>query len=289
MKPPAFTYTAPESLDEALDLLAQYGDDAKPLSGGQSLMPLLNMRFAQPSVIVDLNGITALGSIAREGGDLQVGAMVRQADFGRSPLVREHVPLAAATVPHIGHFVTRNRGTVGGSLAHADARAELPLALVALGGRARVASQRGGVREIAADELFVTHFTTSLQADELLVSSAWPTAQPGWRFAFEEFAQRHGDYALAMVGVGVRMSDGHVAEARVAVSAVGDRPTCIAEAGRALIGRDVDREAAREAGAVTAAQIEPHDDMHASARYRRHLTAALVERASLAALGADDA
>ncbi len=281
MKPGPFIYTAPDSLEEALELLDEHGGEAKPLAGGQSLMPLLNMRFAQPAVLVDLNPVPGLDGIVQRDAQLEIGATVRQASFGASPLVREHIPAAATAVPHIGHFVTRNRGTVGGSLAHADARGELPLALVALEGSVRVASHRNGERMVSADELFVTHFTTSLSDEELLVSSIWPIADNDWHFAFEEFAQRHGDYALGMVCVGIRVSNGHVSDARVAVSAVTDRPVCLDDAGAALIGHAAVPDAAREAGAMAATAVDPHSDLHATARYRRHLTGALVERACL--------
>jgi CO/xanthine dehydrogenase FAD-binding subunit len=286
LKPGAFVYTAPDSLEEAIELLGEHGAEAKPLAGGQSLMPLLNMRFAQPAVLVDLNAVPGLDSIARRDAQLEIGASVRQASFGASPLVREHIPAAATAVPYIGHFVTRNRGTVGGSLAHADARGELPLALVALGGSVRVVSRRNGERMVSADELFVTHFTTSLSDEELLVSSIWPIATNGWHFAFEEFAQRHGDYALGMVCVGVRVSGGRVSDARVAVSAVTDRPVCLTDAGAVLIGHSPAPDAAREAGAMAAAAVDPHSDFHASAPYRRHLTGVLVERACLTAFAA---
>lgn len=286
MKPAPFLHAAPESLDGALELLEQHGSEAKALAGGQSLMPLLNMRFAQPAVLVDLNRLPELGAIAQAAASIEVGATVRQSEFGASALVRDHLPAAAATVPYIGHFVTRNRGTVGGSLAHADARAELPLALLALGGSVRVTSRSRGARDVAADELFVTHFTTTLEPDELLVSSSWPLPAAGWRFAFEEFAQRHGDYALGMVCVGVELAGGEIRDARVAISAVTDRPVLLSEGRDALVGRPAGAETARAAGAAAAGSVEPHDDMHATARYRKSLTGTLIERACIRAFEA---
>ena len=286
MKPAAFVYEAPESLEEALELLAEHGADAKPLAGGQSLMPLLNMRFAQPTVLVDLNRLRALGSITPQSSHIHVGATARQADFEASSAVRTQIPVAAAAMPYVGHFVTRNRGTVGGSLAHADARGELPLLLAALGGSAVVASRDRGERNIRAEELFVTHFTTSLESDELLVSSSWPTETDGWRFAFEEFAQRHGDYALGMVCAGAQIENGKIREARIAVSAVTDHPVCLGEAGELLVDQSPSPELARAAGAMARSAVDPHDDMHASAAYRRNLTGVLVERACSAIFGA---
>ncbi|MEZ5101056.1 MAG: FAD binding domain-containing protein [Thermoleophilia bacterium] len=282
MKPPPLDYARPETVEEAVATLAEHGDEAKVLAGGQSLMPLLAMRFARPAVLVDVNRVAGLDAIAEADGTLRVGAVVRQNDLAASALARRAVPLATRAIPWIGHFVTRNRGTVGGSIAHADARGELPLALAALDGRAIVASTRGR-RELTAGELFVTHFTTSLEPDELLVETVWPVAGPGWGFAFEELAQRAGDYALGMVAVALRADGGRVAGARVAVGAAVDRPARLAAAEAALAGRAVDDEASREAGAAAAAAVDPPDDLHASGRYRRHLVGLLVERAVLAA------
>ena len=282
MKPAPFEYTRPTLLDEALDLLAEHGDEAKVLAGGQSLVPLLNMRFARPGLLVDVNRIPGLDGIAEEDGAVRVGALVRQAAFGASPAVAGRLPLAAECVPHIGHFVTRNRGTIGGSIAHADARAELPVALCALGGSVVAASRRGR-RTIPAEKFFVTHFTSSLEPDELVVESAWPTAGPSSGFAFEEFAQRRGDFALAMAACTLRVHADRVTEARIAIGATVDRPTVLDDGSRLLPGSAVDEALAREAGAAAAAFVEPADSLHASARYQKHLTGLMVERAVLRA------
>ena len=282
MKPAPFEYACPASLDEALDLLAEHADEAKVLAGGQSLVPLLNMRFARPGLLVDVNRIPGLDGIAEENGAVRVGALVRQSAFGSSALVAGRLPLAAEAVPLVGHFVTRNRGTVGGSIAHADARAELPLALVALGGSAVAASRRDR-RTIPAEELFVTHFTSSLEPDELLVETIWPAAGPGSGFAFEEFAQRSGDFALGMAACTLRVDADRVTEARIAVGATIDRPTLLEAAARLLPGSAVDEALAREAGAAAAAFVEPAGSLHASAAYQKHLTGLMVERAVLRA------
>jgi carbon-monoxide dehydrogenase medium subunit len=282
VKPAALRYERPATLDDALALLAVHGDDAKVLAGGQSLVPLLNMRFARPSVVVDVNRIADLRGIADRHGETVVGAMVRQRELGDHPLVQSRLPLAAAALPLVGHFVTRNRGTVGGSIAHADARAELPLALLTHGGSVDAASHRG-TRRIAAEDLFVTHFTTSLEPDELLVASAWPQLGNGWGTSFLELAQRHGDYALGMVAVALRLENGVIAEARVGIGAVGDRPVRVHAAERALLGARVDADAATAAAAEAVGAIDPVDDLHATARYRAHLTGVLVTRAVLAA------
>jgi carbon-monoxide dehydrogenase medium subunit len=279
MKPAAFDYRRAESLDDALELLAEAGDDAKPLAGGQSLAPLLNMRFVRPSLLVDLNGIAGLDGIEQENGSVRIGALARQDALTRSPLVRDGCPLLAECVPYIGHFVTRNRGTVGGSIAHADGGAELPVVLVALGGTVVAQSSTGG-RELPAAEFFVTHFTTALEPGELVTHTTWPAASSGWGYAFEELAQRHGDFALAMVACALRVEDGLVAEARLCLGAVTDRPTLVE---LPLAGRAIDADAAHEAAEAARAAVEPLATMHASADYLRHLTGVLTERAVLRA------
>lgn len=254
MKPAPFAYERPGSLDEAVALLAEHGADAKVLAGGQSLVPALNMRLARPSLLVDVNRLP-LGEIAREKGSLRVGATVRQAHPGLSA----H-PLLADCLPHVGHFVTRNRGTVGGSIAHADVAAELPLALLVAGGHAGVRSARGE-REIAADELFLGPFSTALEPDELLVDTVWPEPKAGWGYAFEEFSQRRGDFALCMAAVAA--GDG---ELRVGLGSVVDRPTLV----------EVDPE---HPGESAAAQVEPWGNVHATPAYLEQLVRVLVDRA----------
>jgi CO/xanthine dehydrogenase FAD-binding subunit len=279
VKPAAFEYRRAESLDDALELLEEGGGDAKFLAGGQSLAPLLNMRFVRPSLLVDLNGIPDLDGIERENGSLRIGALTRQGALTRSPLVRDGCPLLVECVPHIGHFVTRNRGTVGGSIAHADGGAELPVVLVALDGTV-VTQSRAGQRELPASEFFITHFTTALEPGELVTHTTWPGASSGWGYAFEEFAQRHGDFALAMAACALRVEDGRVAEARLCLGAVTDRPTLVHIP---LANRAVDAQAARDAAEAARAAVEPFATMHASADYLRQVTGVLTERAVLRA------
>jgi carbon-monoxide dehydrogenase medium subunit len=257
VKPAPFRYERPESVDEALALLREHGDEAKVLAGGQSLVPLLNMRLARPAVIVDLNRAAGLDRI-EANGSVRVGALVRQRELARAPL-----PLVAEALPHVGHFVTRNRGTVGGSIAHADAAAELPLCLAVLGGSVVVRSATGE-RELAAGDFFLGHFTTALAPDELLVETVWPVLGDGWGFAFEELAHRHGDYALSMAACALRVENGAVAEVRLGIGSVVDRPTLI-DAPDAV------------------ASLQLFDNLHASAAYQRHLTRVLVDRALLRA------
>ncbi len=239
MKPVSFRYERPESVEEVVALLAEHGEEAKVLAGGQSLVPMLNMRLLRPSVIVDVNALP-LGEVARENGSWRVGALVRQAD--RRLL---EIPLLAECLPHVGHFVTRNRGTVGGSVAHADAAAELALALTVLGGS--VTTSAG--RTIPAGEFFVTHFTTALEPGELLVETTWPAAAPGHRYAFEELAQRHGDFALCMAAA-VAGPDG----LRVALGSVVDHPTLL----------EIDPE---RPGESAFEQVDPWGSLHASPAY----------------------
>lgn len=254
MKPAAFRYERPESVEEAVALLAEHGDEAKVLAGGQSLVPLLNMRVARPEVVIDINRVLDLDNMARSDGSTSVGALVRQARF------RGVSPLADLCLPHVGHHATRNRGTVAGSVAHADASAELPLALLVAGGSVVVESRRGR-RTIAADDFFVTHYTTELRPDELVVETVWPDGAPGAGYAFEELAQRRGDYALCMAAAVAR--DG---ELRVGLGSVVERPTLL----------HVDPDAPGESAA---GQVEPYDGLHGSARYLRHLVRVLVDRA----------
>ena len=255
MKPAPFDYVRPETLAEALETLAQNGDEAKVLAGGQSLVPALNMRVLRPTLVVDVNGIPGLDGVTTMNGSRVVEAAVRQADAR----LGEH-PLLAEVLPHVGHFVTRNRGTVCGSIAHADAAAELPLALVAVEGSVVAASNRGQ-REIPADDFFLGPYTTSLEPDELVVETHWPEAARGTGTAFEELAQRGGDYALAMAAARVRAG-----ELRVAVGSVVDRPTVL----------EVDPE---HPGESAAAQIEPWGSIHASPGYLKALVRVLVDRA----------
>jgi 2-furoyl-CoA dehydrogenase FAD binding subunit len=255
VKPAPFAYVRATSLDEAIAALAGGGDEAKVLAGGQSLVPALNMRLLRPSLLVDVNRVSVLDAVGEAEGSLRVGATVRQAD----PRLRAH-PLLAAVLPYVGHTVTRNRGTAGGSLAHADPAAELPLALVAAGGSVVAASVRGR-REIAADELFAGPYTTTLAADELLVESIWPLPADDEGFAFEELAQRRGDYALCMAAARVQGE-----ELRVVVGAVTSTPTALVV------------DPARP-GESAAAQVEPWGSVHASPAYLKHLVHVLVDRA----------
>lgn len=272
MKPAPFAYVRAASVDQAVEVLREHGDEAKPLAGGQSLVPALNMRLARPSVVVDLNRLVGLDAIAEDDGWISVGALARQSSVLRADLVRRRCPLLAEALGFVGHVVTRNRGTVGGSIAHADAAAELPLALVTLEGS--VVTSR---RVLAADEFFVASFITALEPDELVLSTKWPAGRPGEGSAFQEFAPRHGDFALAAAACDLRVENGVVAAARLAVNAVTQRPELVDTA--SVLGRPVDAEAARELGAAGAAMVDPPPNLHGTPAYRRNLVATLVARA----------
>jgi carbon-monoxide dehydrogenase medium subunit len=259
MKPPPFEYVRAGSLEEALAALAEGGEDAKPLAGGQSLVPALNMRLLRPSLLVDI-GRAGLDGIRRENGHVRVGAATTQRALERSP---ECPPLVRQALAHVGHVATRNRGTVGGSVAHADAAAELCLCLAVLDGL--VVTDR---REIRARDFFVGHYTTVLEPGELVTATLWPVSEEP--AAFAELALRHGDYALAMVAV---------SGATVAVAAVTDRPEVLEDVCALLAGGERSHELAREAGALAARLVDPPGHAHASGEYLRHLTGVLVERA----------
>ena len=273
MKPAPFDYVAARSLEEALEALAEGGEDAKPIAGGQSLVPALAMRLVRPSVLVDVNRAGLDGVSAN--GNVRIGATTRQAALARDERVH---PLVRAALPFVGHFVTRNRGTVGGSIAHADGAAELPLCLVALDGTV-VAAGPGGTRDIPASEFFVTHFSTTLNPGELVVETVWPGGAEHESIAFEELALRAGDFAQSMVcSVLTRDQGGTITEARVAVGAVPDRPPSVPEVEPLLVGaRGTD--AAADAGALAGRLVDPPGTIHASARYLRELTATLTMRA----------
>jgi carbon-monoxide dehydrogenase medium subunit len=279
MKPAPFEYFRPRSLDEALSLLAEHGGDAKPLAGGQSLIPAMNFRLATPSVLVDLNGLGELSYMRDESGDVRIGGMTRQRAVERSRLVSDRVPLIAETMPHIAHPAIRNRGTIGGSLAHADPAAELPAVMLALKASLTVSS-RSGAREVPAEEFFVGLFSTAVQPGELLTDIRIPPPPARSGFAFQEISRRHGDFALVGVAAVVELDEeGRCAEARIALFSVGDRPMLAPHAAKALAGQPPSDGSIRAAADAAATQdIDPSSDIHASARYRRQLANVLTRR-----------
>jgi carbon-monoxide dehydrogenase medium subunit len=279
MKPAAFAYFAPNSLEEAVSLLAQHGDEAKILAGGQSLVPMMAFRLATPAVLVDLNGVDELDYARREERALVLGALTRHRAVAELGL-RQSCPMLADGVDLIGHPAIRNRGTVGGSLAHADPAAEWPAILLALDGEVSTIGPNGR-RTIPAADLFETYFTTSLAPDEILAEVRLPLPNGGQvRSTFIEFARRHGDFALVGVAaLAERAGDGSTRDARLALIGVADRPVRARAAEAALRGRQPTDEVLREAAHAVDGEIDPVSDVHASADYRRHLAKVLVGRA----------
>jgi carbon-monoxide dehydrogenase medium subunit len=281
MKPAPFDYVAARSLDEALSHLAAAGGDAKLLAGGQSLIPVLNFRLAQPAKLIDVNAVPDLDFVRREAdGSLRLGALVRHRRLERDPLIERHAPLLFETAPHIAHPQIRNRGTLGGSLAHADPAAELPAVMVALGARFRLRSPVGE-RWVAAQDFFTGLFATALAGDEMLVEVEIPAPPPRSGTAFLEAARRHGDYAMAGVAVTVELDEaGKCRAARLVYLSVGEGPVRGAGAAAALLGQDAGGGAIAEAArAARENDVDPLGDIHASADFKRHLVGVLTTRA----------
>ena len=278
MKPAAFDYIVPGSLEAAVAALAAAGGDGKVMAGGQSLMPLLNFRMTRPAVIVDLMHIPGMSFIEPRGDSIAIGAMTRHADLEFSDLIAAKLPVMAAAMPHVAHLAIRNRGTIGGSLAHADPAAELPMLAVFYGATIRVQGP-GGRRDIPAEEFFVSALANCLAPEEIVFEIDFPvlTSHSGW--AFEEVARRFGDFALACIAVSLAFVDGGIADARVAVMGVADTPRRLREAEDELRGaRGGPETSARFAEAVRSC-LSPADDIHVSADYRKNLIGALAVRA----------
>jgi CO/xanthine dehydrogenase FAD-binding subunit len=278
VKPPPFDYYAPVTVEEALELLVRYGGEAKVLAGGQSLMPLLNFRLTRPAALVDLNRIPDLAYIREHDGWLYLGAMTRQRTIELSPLVRQRVPLLAEATRWVGHLPIRTRGTIGGSLAHADPAAEYPAVLTALEGEVVVRGPRGQ-RLLGAGALFQSYLTTSLAPDEILTEVRLPATPPGTGVAFEEFARRHGDFAIVGVAALVTVDGEECCQARLAAAGAGPTPVRLRAAEEILERRGLGDEAIAAAAARASELVQPDSDLHASADYRRHLTRVLATRA----------
>ena len=279
MKPPRFEYLAPTSLDEALALLADHGDEAKVLAGGQSLVPLLNFRLVRPTYLIDLNEVAGLAYVRVDDGGVAIGAMTRQRAVEQSSVVAARCPLVADALPQIGHFQIRNRGTIGGSLAHADPAAELPAVVAALDGELVVRS-RTGQRTLTPEQFFVAYLTTSVQPTELLVEVRVPATPPRTGTAFLEVSRRHGDFALVGVAATVTLDEAGVCTGcAIALTGVGPTPVVARDAARALVGVKPTPEALEDVGRRAAAPLRPDGDLHASSEYRKHVAGVLTRRA----------
>jgi carbon-monoxide dehydrogenase medium subunit len=277
MKLPHFDYEAPKTVSEAVELLAEHLDEASVLAGGQSLIPLLAMRLAHPEVLIDINGIAELSGVSAADGWVAIGAMTREYVAEDSETVADTVPLLAAALPLIGHEAIRSRGTIGGSLAHADPAAELPAVARALDAEFVVRGQPGE-RVIPAAEWFEGFLTTSRRPDELLVAVRFPTAEPGTGISFQEVARRHGDFAIVGLAASLTLFDGAISDARLAFSGVSDVPVRAVGAEDLLVGERPSPELFEEAARRATDDIDPPADLHGSSEYRRKVAAALVRR-----------
>ena len=286
MKPAPFEYHAPDSLEAALALKAEHGDEAKVLAGGQSLIPAMNFRVAQPSILIDLNKIRDLRFIEEQNGDLRVGAMTLQAKAEKDSTLEQVSPLLHETIPNIAHSQIRNRGTIGGSLAHADPAAELPVVATALGARMR-AQSKDGDRWIDVDEFFSGMFTVSLLPKEILVEIAFPKMEANTGWAFVEVARRQGDYAMAGLAALITVdSTGQCSAAKLVFLNVGDGPISASKAAASLVGEKLSEKNFAEAARIASQEeIMPFGNVHASPEYQRHLSEVLARRALATALG----
>ncbi len=284
MKPAAFDYVCPTSLADALETLRQRGDEAKCLAGGQSLVPLLNLRLSKPHTLVDLNRITELAYIRAHDGGLVIGALTRQRTVETLALVRERAPLLHEVTPLIGHPPIRSRGTLGGSLAHADPAAEYPAVVLALDGLITL-RRVGGERVVPAREFFVSYLTTACEPTEVLTRVTLPLLPPRTGTAFMELTQRHGDFAVVGVAAAVTLDGaGAVSRARIVLCGVGPTPLRAARAEAALVGQGPTGALLAEAGRLAIDATDPADDLHGSAEYRREMTAVLTRRTLVRAL-----
>jgi carbon-monoxide dehydrogenase medium subunit len=286
MKASAFAYARATSVSDALELLATHGDRAKVLSGGQSLMPAMNLRLISPELIVDIGELAELRGIAVSGDVVKIGALTRHAELARSPEISAHAPLLAEAIAHVAHPAIRNRGTLGGSLAHADPAAELPACMLALNATVIVRGQ-GGERRIAAQDFFTGIYETALSPEELLVAVELPAAPKNAVHFFQEFARRHGDYAILGLTAQAIVEGNALADLRLAFFAVGDRPV-LAKAAKKLVGVALTPAVVADACGALSEELDPHDDQQASAAMRRHLAKVLLGRCMAALLGRPD-
>ena len=278
MKSADFQYHRPRKIEEALALLLEFGDEGKILAGGQSLMPLMNFRLAQPAHIIDINFIDGMDYTRRDKGVFRIGCLARQSHLLDSPIVREHCPLLAEALTYVGYEQIRNRGTLCGSLAHADPVAELPAVLLALDGFVTVGNLTTK-REVAARDFFKSYLTTALSSDEMVVEASIPETPPGAGWSFTEFARKFGDFAIVGVAVLLVRDQDKIADARIALTGVGDKPWRGPGVERMLVGQKASTDLFGKIGVEIATRINPSSDIHASESYRRSLATVLTRRA----------
>lgn len=285
MKPVAFEYCRPDTVEEALDLLKEFGGDATIISGGLSLGAMLNMRLVRPKALIDINGLDALAVTQEGDAIISTGTLVRQAAAMNTPVLMSGVPLLAKALPNVGHYQTRSRGTLGGSVAHADPSAEIPLTLVTLAGAVKLRSPKG-TRDVPAREFFHGLLTTDRRADELITGLTWPLRRAKTGYAFEEIAQRHGDFAIAAVAVEATVGgDGNIADLSFGLGGIEDHPFVAAT--QDYVGKPATGATATEIAGSVAETVDPMVDLQANADYRRQLVRVLGARTLSAAF--DDA
>ena len=277
MKPAPFAYVKAVALDQVFDLLAQHGDDARLLAGGQSLIPTLNLRLSAPAVLIDLNGLGELAGITAQDGMLRIGALTRHRAVEQSEEVAGHAPLLTLAMPHIAHPAIRNRGTIGGSIALADPAAELPACAVALDAQIELFG-RDGPRTVEAARFCKGLYETDLGPGDVVTAVSIPKCAPGYRSAFAEFARRHGDYAMVGLAAHARIDGAAISDVRLVFFGVGVRPVRATAAGAALEGRAVDQDAVAAAQAALAEDLDPIADLHAGAATKLHLARVLTAR-----------
>jgi 2-furoyl-CoA dehydrogenase FAD binding subunit len=279
MKPASFNYYRPSTLEETLQLLQDCGDEGKLIAGGQSLIPILNMRLSSLEHVIDINGLRELDFIRLEEGILKIGGLCRQRSLEKSPTVKEVAPLLSEAVPFIGHVQTRNRGTVGGSLVHADPTAEIPLSLLALDATAIIQSAEE-TREVPVQDFFITYLTTDIASTEMLTEIQIPVDTLPKGYAFVEFSRRHGDFALVAAACLLDTDeDGTITAGRLAIGGVDAVPMIAQEAMDVLLGEKLTDALLEEAGQIAAENTDPEGDLHASREYRLHLAKVFTKRA----------
>jgi aerobic carbon-monoxide dehydrogenase medium subunit len=284
VKPGRFAYWGPDRLDDALAFLQEHGEDSRVLAGGQSLVPLLNMRLVRPDYVIDLGGVPGLDAVREDDGGLRIGALCRQQALTRDAAVAQDIPLLARALPHIGHVAIRYRGTIGGSLAHADPAAELPAVAVALDARITLRSS-SGARTLGAEDFFLTHLTTAIEPNEMLTDVWLPRrGQESTGAAVMELTRRHGDFALVGVAVQLTLPGKAIGSARVCAFGVDQVPRRLTEVEELLAGEEPGDDLLRQAGEAAGAAVDPSSDMHASAKYRRQMCGVLTTRAIAAAV-----
>jgi len=278
VKPPPFEYRLADSVETAVAALAEAGGEAKVLAGGQSLVPMLNFRLLRPAILVDINRVPGLSYISDDIDAIRVGALTRHHQLETSPVIADHLPVLRAAMAHVAHLAIRNRGTIGGSLTHADPAAELPMMALLLDATLGIASPRGR-RTVAARDFFLGALSVALEADELVTEVVFPKLPPDTGWGFEEISRRHGDFALAAMAATLTLADGKIAQARIAIAGADERAVRASEAEALLQGKSLDGELRDAACESARACVTPNTDLHASSDYRRHLVGVLTGKA----------